>query len=123
MEEPPSFLLDANVFIEAAKRYYALDRAPNFWKALLREAKHGHIRSIDKVKDEIERGHDELKDWITQNFYPYFESTADQIVLEKYREIISWAIRQPFTEEAKKELAETGNADVWFVHKQKDICW
>ena len=24
-------LLDANVFIEAAKRYYAFDLAPSFW--------------------------------------------------------------------------------------------
>ena len=29
-------LLDANVFIEAAKGYYAFDIAPPFWEALIR---------------------------------------------------------------------------------------
>lgn len=115
MAELPLFLLDANVFIEAAKRYYAFDIAPEFWNALLREAQNDRIRSIDKVKDEIERGHDELNDWVKRNFYLYFVSTADQIVLEKYQEIISWAIQQPFTEQAQKELAEIGNADAWLV--------
>jgi len=29
------YVLDANVFIEAARRYYAFDIAPKFWDTLI----------------------------------------------------------------------------------------
>ena len=38
MTSDPLYLLDANVFIEAAKGYYAFDIAPRFWEALISEA-------------------------------------------------------------------------------------
>lgn len=46
------YLLDTNVFIEAARRYYSFDIAPAFWTALLYYAEKGNLHSIDKVKDE-----------------------------------------------------------------------
>jgi len=35
MSERPVYVLDANMCIEAAQRYYAFDLAPGFWQALL----------------------------------------------------------------------------------------
>lgn len=61
--EGPEFVLDANVFIEAARRYYAFDLAPGFWESLIHYAKNGRIRSIDRVKQELERGKDQLAEW------------------------------------------------------------
>lgn len=46
--EPP-YVLDANVFIEAARRYYAFDLAPRFWESLEHHAANGRVRSIDRV--------------------------------------------------------------------------
>ena len=34
MNEPEAYLLDANVFIEAAPRYYAFDVVPGSWAGL-----------------------------------------------------------------------------------------
>lgn len=34
-EGPTCYLLDANVLMEAARRYYAFDIAPGFWQALI----------------------------------------------------------------------------------------
>jgi len=53
MSERPVYVLDANVFIEAAQRYYAFDLAPGFWQALLDHAKDGRIQSIDRVSVEL----------------------------------------------------------------------
>ena len=47
-----TYVLDANVFIEAARRYYAFDLAPVFWESILQHAAHGRIYSIDRVKKE-----------------------------------------------------------------------
>jgi len=35
------YVLDANVFIEAARRYYAFDIAPPFWESLVQHAANG----------------------------------------------------------------------------------
>jgi len=56
------FLLDANIFIEAHRRYYAFDIAPPFWMALINHAKNGRLLSIDRVEIELKRGGDELAD-------------------------------------------------------------
>lgn len=45
------YVLDANVFIEAARRYYAFDLAPKFWDSLIEQVDCGVIESIDRVKN------------------------------------------------------------------------
>lgn len=46
------FIPDANVFMEASRRYYAFDIAPPFWEALSVHIKNQHIIII-----EIGRAH------------------------------------------------------------------
>lgn len=116
MNPTPVLLLDTNVFIEAAKRYYAFDIVPGFWDMLIAKAKDGHILSIDRVKEELLRGRDELSKWANGQFHSHFASTKDQAVLDVYREIIQWAYNQPqFEEGAKKDFARADNADAWLV--------
>ncbi|MER3425447.1 MAG: hypothetical protein C4293_21640 [Nitrospiraceae bacterium] len=49
-----------NVFIQAARRYYAFDVAPQFWDSLVKYAANGQIRSIDRMLKELDREKDEL---------------------------------------------------------------
>lgn len=49
-----TYLLDANVFIEAKRRYYAFDICPGFWDALLMQHENAKVASIDRVKKELE---------------------------------------------------------------------
>ena len=110
------FVLDTNVFVEAAKRYYAFDIAPAFWDMLIAQAQNGHIVSIDRVKDELLRGKDDLAQWANGQFHSHFASTNHQAVLDAYRNIIQWAYNQPqFKEEAKADFARADNADAWVV--------
>ena len=51
------YLLDANIFIEAYKRYYHNKIVSNFWQWLVKDE---DIYTIQKIKDEIDDGNDEL---------------------------------------------------------------
>ena len=109
-----TYILDANVFIEAARRYYAFDIAPPFWESLIHHASNGRIQSIDRVKQEIERGKDELATWATTQFSNAFASTDEENVIESYSEVMSWVQSQDrFSDAAKADFA-TG-ADGWLV--------
>ncbi|MGC8894807.1 MAG: DUF4411 family protein [candidate division WOR-3 bacterium] len=112
----PKYLLDANVFIEAAKRYYAFDIAPGFWQALLHHAQTGELISIDRVKAEIDRGKDLLTKWANETFNQWFVRTDMDTTVIYYKEIMEWAKnQQQFTDAAKAEFADGENADAWVV--------
>ena len=112
--DEPVFLLDANVFIEAARHYYAFDLVPRFWDSLVEYASIGRIKSIDRVKRELERGNDELATWAEESFHDAFVSTDEDEVVQIYRKIINWVNSESqFTEEAKANFA--GGADGWLV--------
>ena len=66
MISSPKFVLDANVFIQAYRRYYAFDICPGFWNVVLEFGPH-YLISIDKVKDELFEGNDDLKQWVETN--------------------------------------------------------
>ena len=58
-----SYLLDANVFIQAKNLHYGLDFCPAFWEWLVEQNQAGKVFSIEKVGDEIQAGDDDLSDW------------------------------------------------------------
>ena len=108
------YVLDSNVFIDAARRYYAFDIAPPFWSILLNHAKDGHLQSIDRVKVELELGKDELARWASGSFHGQFASTEDDDGIAAYRKIMIWSQAQTqYTDAAKAEFAAV--ADGWLV--------
>ena len=110
------FLLDSNVLMTAARHYYAFDIAPCFWTALNREAVHGKLRSIDRVRDEINCGNDELVLWINQSFLNYFFATDSLAVLQAYTDIMKWAQKQNrYSSAVKEDFARFNHADPWLV--------
>lgn len=111
---PEVYALDANVFIEASRRYYAFDLVPAFWQCLARFAAKRRIVSVDRVRSELEKGHDELWVWIRDNLHDTFASTDDVDVIQTYKRIMGWAQAQnQFTDAAKAEFA--AGADAWLV--------
>lgn len=111
------YLLDANVFIEAHRRYYSFDIAPSFWGSLKNLAEGSHICSIDKIQNELcpsTTSPDRLNQWTSEQFSDYFKSVDEADVLSSYSEIQSWSASSThFTDEAKREFAQ--NADAWIV--------
>ncbi|MGA2071157.1 MAG: DUF4411 family protein [Sedimentisphaerales bacterium] len=114
------YVLDANVFIEAARRYYAFDLRSRFWDILIDRADNGVIESIDLVKKELERGkgkneeQDELAKWANGDFSNAFRSTDEKSVIESYGTVVTWVQGQPqYTNAAKTEFAN--EPDGWLV--------
>lgn len=112
------FLLDANVFIEAARRHYAFDIAPSFWDGLLHHATKGSIISIDRVKHELDRGtsDDPLAQWADKSFHQWFKKSDNQNVVAIYAQLMTWSqSHNLFTPAAKAEWAKGTIADAWLV--------
>ena len=108
------YVLDADVFITANNSYYAPDICPSFWRHLIQAHREGHIISIDRVRDEILDGNDNLVDWVkdeaTQMFVPSTEST----IATTFSQILNWVQQnQQFTNAAKAEFANA--ADGWLA--------
>ncbi|WPX07740.1 DUF4411 family protein [Anaerocellum danielii] len=115
MSNNPIFVLDANVFIQAARQYYAFDLVPCFWDILKRYAQKGYICTIDFVKREIVTNKDQLANWFQNEFSNYcFDAMRDGEVVKAYREIIKWVSKNPqFKDEAKRDFAS--GADGWVI--------
>ncbi|MFH1897147.1 MAG: DUF4411 family protein [Candidatus Desantisbacteria bacterium] len=115
MNRANKYLLDANVFIEAHKNYYAFDLCPGFWECLIEYHNNDMLFSIDRVKKEMEDNKDNLSEWIKTSIPPtHFVSTNSQSVIKWYGQMQTWANQQPqFNDEAKAEFAN--NADCWLV--------
>ncbi|AFM26547.1 DUF4411 family protein [Desulfomonile tiedjei] len=108
------YLLDANVFIEAARRYYAFDLVPAFWNMLISLANNRQIESIDRVQDELLRGNDDLAAWVRNDFASAFSSTDDASVIGNYSDIMAWVQSEnQYHDLAKREFA--AGADGWLI--------
>lgn len=90
-----TYLLDANVFIQAKNLHYGLDFCPAFWQWLLDNNASGRVFSIDKVADEIDAGADELTDWAKQQGNGLFRAT-DAPVAKKFGEVSAWVTGQQY---------------------------
>lgn len=109
-----TYLVDADALIQAAREHYAFDLVPAFWDRLVRLAESGAIRSIDRVKQELLRGKDDLAKWAKTRFADAFVSTDEADVIEQYANVMKWVQGQDrFLDAAKAEFAD--GADGWLV--------
>ena len=112
----PVFVLDANVFIQAHRRYYAFNICPGFWNCLLYYQKANRVLSIDRVRAEIVTGQkDTLEKWVkdsTSN--EFFVSTKNSEIVTRFGEMMQWVQESShYLNTAKKEFAHV--ADGWLV--------
>lgn len=103
-----SYLLDTNIFIRC-KNELPMDIFHGFWKWLADLARAGQIFSSIKVKEEIDRGNDELKQWCGEQLPKEFFLPFD--AHEEYAHLMTWANSNPvFTVPAKQEFATVADA-------------
>ena len=106
------YLLDANVFIEAKKRYYGLDFCPAFWDWLVMKNREGRVASIEKVADEIRIGKDDLTDWAKARGDGFF-LRPDDAVKSALRKVSNWATGNGYQQNAVADFLE--KADYFLV--------
>lgn len=121
MELEKIFLLDTNILITVKNSYYAFPICPGFWDSLIDYGSKTRILSIDKVKEEINKGRsdDELKDWVNR-YLPatFFKSTRDEDVINLYREINNQVEDNlQYSSEAKSKFI--AGADPWLISYAK----
>lgn len=114
MTTKPVYLMDASEYMEAAGGYFAFDITPAFWERLIELESKGRAFSIDRVKEELERGNDALADWSKNDFSHGFRSTGDVAVVTAYRKVMDWVMQEKqYTDGAKSDFAK--GADGWLV--------
>ncbi len=112
------YALDANIFIEAHRRYYSFDLVPAFWSYLVDIAGES-VRSIDRIfneelVDDEKAPEDRLAQWAVNEASFIFESTDEVEIVEAYKKIMMWALNQEqFKDEAKHEFAD--DPDAWVI--------
>ena len=117
MNSAPGYLIDSDVLITAKNSYYAFTICPGFWKSLLHGHSHGHLHSIDRVKQELLRGDrgEDLVQWVHQSVpKSFFVKSNVQDVVVAFTEVMGWATRHSrYRDEAKTKFAS--GADGWLV--------
>ena len=104
------YLFDANVFIRS-KNEMPPELWPTFWIRIVDLIKTGCIYTSIKVKEEIDRGNDELAQWMKDNAPDSFYYPVDAMVLGKYAELQNWAYNTAqFTSDALQEFASVADA-------------
>ncbi|MCK6417387.1 MAG: DUF4411 family protein [Alphaproteobacteria bacterium] len=111
-----SYLLDANVFIQAKNLHYGLDFCPAFWAWLIEKNRESKVASIEKVADEIDAGQDELSDWVNARGKIFFLPPDDEI-LPALGEVSSWVSSQNYEPAAIATFLQV--ADYWLVAHAK----
>lgn len=84
------YLFDTNIFI-ASKNQLPPDVWPTFWQCMAMLIKDRRIFSITRVKEEIERGNDELTTWMRDYASDGFYIPLDNEILLQYQRTLNWA--------------------------------
>lgn len=71
------YCLDANVLIEAWRKYYNPEFCPDYWKILIELGNRSRIFIPELVYDEIRKTEDELSTWVTNSGIPVRVATSD----------------------------------------------
>jgi hypothetical protein len=90
-----SYLLDANVFIQAKNLHYGIDFCPAFWQWLIDNGVNNRVFSIDKIADEIAAGADELTLWAKEKGSDLFRGT-DANVAAQFGNVSTWVTAQQY---------------------------
>lgn len=117
MSEKTAYLLDAGTLIDAKRLYYAPDFCPAFWDALKQAHEQGRVFSIDRVKDEIDRGKDALTDWANDAVpAAFFLDSRTTQVAGVFAPLMQWVHDNPqFKGQAEHAFARADSADGWLI--------
>lgn len=107
-----TYLLDANVLIQAKNLHYGLDFCPAFWDWLVAGNAAKQVFSIEKVGDEIGAGADLLADWASHRG-PGFFLKPDSRLLTALPSVSTWATGQSYEPAAVSTFLQV--ADYYLV--------
>lgn len=110
-----TYLLDANTFIEAKGRYYAMAICPGYWSWLIDTNGKSQIASIESVRQELLAGNDVLKEWVAENpqiFVPEDDPDTQAAMVK----VVTYVYSLPNMRSGAAEEFLDG-ADPWLIAK------
>jgi nitroreductase len=113
-----SYLLDANVFIEAKNRYYGFEICPAFWDWLIAKNAAGRVFSIEAVREELKAGEDQLAEWATDRGSGFF-LRPDAGFPAASAEVSGWVDSQSYYQYAKHAFLQ--GADLYLVAQARAL--
>ena len=111
------FLIDANTLMTASRFFYAYDLIPSFWGIFEEKIKAGNIVLLDMVKAEIDKGQDELKQWVSERKHEFQVCNhVDSEIIPKYAEVMQYIQECGFyNEKGLNDWARNEVADPWLI--------
>lgn len=107
-----AYLLDANVFIQAKNLHYGFDFCPAFWDWIDAGNGTGTVFSIDKVRDELIGGGNDLAAWAKARDDAFFLK-PDGAVVASLQQLSQWASSATYTPAAVATFLQV--ADYYLV--------
>lgn len=107
------YLLDANFFLDSSLRYYQNDFFPDFWRWIKYSAQKPSIKTIRKVKEELDKKDDFVSGFIKGLPKDFFINETKY--LAHYGEVIQKSASMEFNQLAKEKFAEENRADAWLI--------
>lgn len=107
-----TYLLDANVFIQAKNLHYGFDFCPAFWEWLITCNTAGLVFSIERVGDELTAGADELAKWAEGRGSGFF-LRPDTTMFPALSLVSTWATSQHYDPAAVNTFLQ--GADYYLV--------
>ena len=86
-----AYIFDTNIFIRS-KHEMPMDLWPTFWRRIAEMINAGDVLSNIQVKGEIDKGGDELTDWMKHNVPAGFYIGNDADVMVRYGEVINFLL-------------------------------
>lgn len=114
------FLIDSNVFMTPFRFYYAFDLVPAYWKELEKHLNSGKVVVLDAVKDEIEKGQDELSYWLTEVENLVVVPKVTEQTIKEYQKVMQFVASSGYYKEsALATWAPSNIADPWLIAAAK----
>lgn len=114
------FLIDSNSFIAPYNQYYQFSIAKSFWDKMECHIENGEIAILDAVFEEINKGDDELSDWIKEIDITNYISRKDPHIIKFYADVLKYIQESGYYKNtALKEWARFDCADPWLVATAK----
>jgi hypothetical protein len=107
-----AYLLDANVFIQAKNLHYSFDFCPAFWEWIDITNRDGSVFSIEKVRDELLAGDDELSRWAKARRAEFF-LPPDAAIVPSLGIVSDWTRNAHYEPAAVSTFLQ--NADYYLV--------
>lgn len=120
MNDKEIFLIDSNAFINPFRFYYAFDLVPAYWNKLKKHLDSGRVVVLDAVKDEIEKGQDELSEWLSKVDNLVVVPKVTEQTVKEYQEVMQFVAGSGYYKEsALTTWAPANIADPWLIASAK----